>query len=67
MEQKEELYKWLKKEALIYVCGDAKQMARSVEEVLVKILAEFEKIEDKEALKLLRAWRKERRYNLDVY
>jgi sulfite reductase (NADPH) flavoprotein alpha-component len=66
-EQKHELYQWLKKDALIYICGDAKQMAKSVEATLVKIIAELEGIDEKEALKMLRAWRKEGRYNLDVY
>lgn len=66
-EEKNELYQWLKKEAFIYICGDAKQMAKSVEATLVKIISEIDGIDEKEALKMLRGWRKEGRYNLDVY
>lgn len=66
-EHKNELYSWLKKEAILYVCGDAKQMAKSVEMTLIKIIAEFECIDEKEALKMLRNWKKEGRYNLDIY
>lgn len=64
---KEEFYDWIKKGAIIYVCGDAKNMAKDVEATIIKILSEYEKIELKQAQLMLRALKKERRYNLDVY
>lgn len=66
-EHKEAFYEWIKKGALIYVCGDAKNMAKDVEATIIKILAEYENIELKQAQLMLRALRKEKRYNLDVY
>jgi sulfite reductase (NADPH) flavoprotein alpha-component len=67
LQQKEEVYKWLKNGALIYVCGDAKNMARDVEAAFIQILMEYENLDDKAALLQLRQWRKDRIYNLDVY
>lgn len=64
---KEQFYDWINKGAVIYVCGDAKNMARDVEAAIIKLLSEYEKIELKEAQLMLRALRKQKRYNLDVY
>jgi sulfite reductase (NADPH) flavoprotein alpha-component len=66
-QHKEEFHEWIKEGAIIYVCGDAKNMARDVEAAIIKILAEFEKIELKEAQVMLRSLKKQKRYNLDVY
>lgn len=48
----------LEKRAYIYICGDAKSMARSVEETLVKMLAEAKggtpEVEGMKELKLLK-------------
>lgn len=65
--QKAQVYQWLQEGAYIYVCGDAKNMAKDVEQALVEILIEYESLDPKEAILRLRQWRKQKRYNLDVY
>jgi sulfite reductase (NADPH) flavoprotein alpha-component len=67
IEQKKELYDWIQKGAIIYICGDAKNMAKSVETALVNIIAEYQEQDPKSVIGQLRSWRKEGRYNLDVY
>ncbi|MDX8431051.1 MAG: hypothetical protein SNF33_04520 [Candidatus Algichlamydia australiensis] len=58
LEQAGELRDWISRGAVIYVCGDAKQMAKQVTATLAEILG------DKEQVKLLR---KSDRLILDVY
>ncbi|CAG8517415.1 9499_t:CDS:2 [Acaulospora morrowiae] len=53
-------------EAMIFVCGDAKGMAKDVNESLADILVEHGKIERSDALKLLIRWMEERRYLRDL-
>jgi sulfite reductase (NADPH) flavoprotein alpha-component len=67
MEHKQQIYEWMSSNAHIYVCGDAKNMARDVESSLVSIIAEYESLDYPSALMKLRSWRKEKRYHLDVY
>ena len=38
LEQGKELYKWLEEGACLYVCGDAKKMAKDVESALIQIV-----------------------------
>lgn len=67
LEHKHEIASWLDKGAHIYVCGDAKNMAKDVEQALVEIIQDYQGLDPKSALMLLRDWKKSRRYNLDVY
>lgn len=59
-----ELFSWLERGAYLYVCGDAKRMAKDVEAVLAEIVAEYSAEDPKAYLKNLRA---ARRYQRDVY
>jgi sulfite reductase (NADPH) flavoprotein alpha-component len=61
--QEAEFLKWIKEGAIIYICGDAKKMAKGVEASLLKI---FEKT-FKDAKKYLKELRQNRRLLLDVY
>ncbi len=63
----DELYEWLENGAHLYVCGDAKQMARDVDEILRKILSDKKKISLAEAKDHLKLLKKTGRYLLDVY
>lgn len=56
-EHREELVQWLQEGAYLYVCGDAKQMAKAVEQTLKEILSP-EKV---------RELRRAGRYLRDVY
>ncbi len=62
-----ELYRWIEAGAVIYVCGDAAQMAPDVEEALVDVLAGFGGTDRDAAGARLRELRRSGRYQRDVY
>jgi len=63
----EEVFNWLEEGAYIYVCGDAKKMAKDVEMALLQIIREKGGHTEKEAFSYLKNLRKEKRYLRDVY
>lgn len=62
-----EIYHWLRDGAVLYVCGDADEMARSVDEALVAILAEHGPHDEESARARVAELRDEGRYLRDVY
>ncbi|CAG8566544.1 10255_t:CDS:2 [Ambispora gerdemannii] len=56
-----------KKGALIFVCGDAKGMAKGVNDALIDILIEQANMDRVEASKLLLNWVQEKRYIRDLW
>lgn len=62
-----ELWAWLGEGAIVYVCGDAKRMARDVHRALVDIAAEQGRMPLHEAEQWLGALGREGRYRRDVY
>lgn len=67
MEASNELYSWIDQGAYIYVCGDAKEMAKSVESALLSILERGGNCSHEEAKEKIKHLRKEGRYLRDVY
>jgi len=67
LEKGKELYDWLEEGAILYVCGDAKKMARDVEATLLRIIAEHGGKTEEEAKEYVKRLRKEGRYLRDVY
>ena len=67
MEKGAELFAWLEKGAFFFVCGDAKQMAVSVEQALVALIAEHGQMEVSQAEDYLLAMEQDKRYVKDVY
>ena len=65
LERAEELYAWLEEGAFVYVCGDAKRMAKDVEAALCAIVARQRG--EEEAKEYLKGMRREGRYLRDVY
>ncbi|KAG0245937.1 hypothetical protein BGX31_005455 [Mortierella sp. GBA43] len=64
----ERLWKLLdKKGALIYVCGDAKGMAKSVHDELINVLVEYGGFEKTAAMLELNKWAQEKRYLRDLW
>lgn len=61
------VYEWLEQGAHLYVCGDAKQMAKDVESTLVQIIGHHGNMEAEAAHLHLRSLKKAGRYLLDVY
>jgi sulfite reductase (NADPH) flavoprotein alpha-component len=62
-----DLWAWLAEGAHVYVCGDAKRMAKDVEAALVEIVAAFGVREINEAIAFVADLKKNGRYQQDVY
>ncbi len=62
-----DLWAWLVDGAHIYVCGDAKRMAKDVERALVDIVAQFGARSTDEAISFVAELKKKGRYQQDVY
>jgi sulfite reductase (NADPH) flavoprotein alpha-component len=62
-----ELWTWLAEGAHVYVCGDAKRMAKDVERALVDIVAQFGARSVDEAIAFVAGLKKKSRFQLDVY
>jgi sulfite reductase (NADPH) flavoprotein alpha-component len=62
-----ELWTWLAGGANVYVCGDAKRMAKDVERALVDIVAQFGARSTHEAVLFVADLKKKGRFQQDVY
>jgi sulfite reductase (NADPH) flavoprotein alpha-component len=62
-----ELWTWLAEGASVYICGDAKRMARDVERALVDIVAQFGARSTDEAVSFVGELKKKGRFQQDVY
>jgi sulfite reductase (NADPH) flavoprotein alpha-component len=66
-EAREELWRWLEDGAVLYVCGDAKAMARDVHATLLRIISEATRCDSGGAAAWLRSAIADGRYKRDVY
>jgi sulfite reductase (NADPH) flavoprotein alpha-component len=62
-----DLWQWINNGAHIYVCGDARRMARDVEAALVEIAAAHGKLDGERAVAFIRSLKNAGRYQADVY
>lgn len=62
-----ELYQWLEAGAHFYVCGDANQMAKDVQEALLEVISDHGHKSREEAEEYLSELRRAKRYQRDVY
>ncbi|HTK12801.1 MAG TPA: sulfite reductase subunit alpha [Xanthobacteraceae bacterium] len=62
-----DLWAWLAEGAHVYVCGDAKRMARDVERALVDVVAAFGSRSTDAAVSYVAELKKSGRYQQDVY
>jgi sulfite reductase (NADPH) flavoprotein alpha-component len=62
-----EVWTWLAEGANIYICGDAKRMAKDVERALVDIVAQFGARSTDEAVLFVADLKKKGRFQQDVY
>jgi len=62
-----EVWTWLAEGANIYICGDAKRMAKDVERALVDIVAQFGARSTDEAVLFVAELKKKGRFQQDVY
>jgi len=65
--QSKELFAWLEAGAHFYVCGDAKRMAKDVEEALLQVVAKEGGKTPEAARAYLDAMKEQKRYQRDVY
>ncbi len=66
-EEARELYRWIEEGAHIYVCGDAEQMAPSVHQTLIQIIADQGGQDEAAAEAYLKQCIKSKRYQRDTY
>jgi len=66
-EQAAELWSWISGGAGFYVCGDAKRMAKDVDAALHEIIAQQGGMTPEAAADYVKAMKKEKRYQRDVY
>src|SRR5207237_3775053 len=62
-----EVWTWLAEGAHLYICGDAKRMAKDVERALVDIVAQFGARSTDEAVSFVAELKKKGRFQADVY
>jgi sulfite reductase (NADPH) flavoprotein alpha-component len=62
-----DVWDWLQRGAHFYICGDAKRMAKDVEETLVAVAAEHGALGEGGAKKFIADLKKAGRYQADVY
>ncbi|MCH9630551.1 MAG: Sulfite reductase [NADPH] flavoprotein alpha-component [Chlamydiia bacterium] len=67
LKHSKEIMQWITDGACLYVCGDARHMAKDVNLALLQILQTEGNLNEEEAKKKLLALRKEKRYQTDVY
>jgi len=66
-ENASELWKWISEGAFFYVCGDAKRMAKDVDAALHQIVSEQGKMSPEAAVEWVKQFKKDGRYQRDVY
>ena len=66
-EARAELWRWLDDGAVVYVCGDAKAMARDVHATLLRVITDGSGRDAEGAAAWLRAAQQDGRYKRDVY
>jgi sulfite reductase (NADPH) flavoprotein alpha-component len=62
-----DLWAWLAEGAYVYVCGDAKHMAKDVERALIDVVASYGMRSSNEAVAFVADLKKNGRYQQDVY
>ena len=62
-----DVWTWLADGAHVYICGDAKRMAKDVERALVDIVAQYGARTTDEAVLFIGDLKKKGRFQLDVY
>jgi sulfite reductase (NADPH) flavoprotein alpha-component len=67
LEESQDIWAWINQGAVIYVCGDAKKMAKDVDSVFHKIAEREGSLSPDEAHLFIRSLRKNKQYLIDVY
>ncbi len=62
-----EIWAWLQRGACFYVCGDARRMAKDVDQTLHLIIAEHGGLDPVATTEYVKAMKRDKRYQRDVY
>lgn len=66
-EHSKELFEWLQEGAVVYICGDEKNMAHDVHNTLIEIIEKEGKMSREKAEAYLADMQQQKRYQRDVY
>lgn len=66
-EKGDKIWNWIKEGAYIYICGDASNMAKSVESAFLDVFIQYDNMNLVQAKKFLNNLRIEKRYQRDIY
>jgi sulfite reductase (NADPH) flavoprotein alpha-component len=67
LEQSKELFEWLLEGAVVYICGDEKNMAHDVHHTLIEIIEKEGGMSREKAEEYLAEMQQQKRYQRDVY
>ncbi|WP_413381025.1 assimilatory sulfite reductase (NADPH) flavoprotein subunit [Alkalihalobacillus sp. 1P02AB] len=67
LEHSKELFSWLEEGAVVYICGDEKNMAHDVHETLISIIEKEGRLSKTAAQEYLANMQQQKRYQRDVY
>ncbi|WP_134699256.1 assimilatory sulfite reductase (NADPH) flavoprotein subunit [Ammoniphilus sp. YIM 78166] len=67
LEHSAELFAWLQEGAVVYICGDEKNMARDVHHTLIEIIEKEGRMTREQAEAYLADMQQQKRYQRDVY
>ena len=66
-EHSKELFEWLQEGAVVYICGDKKNMAQDVHNTLLDIIEKEGSMSREQAEAYLTEMKQQKRYQRDVY
>ena len=61
------MWQWLEAGAYVYVCGDAKRMAKDVHSTLLRIISEQGRMSQQDAEEYMKRFKSAKRYRRDIY
>ena len=67
LEHARDMWAWLEEGAHVYVCGDAKRMAKDVDAALHEVIEKAGGKSDEQAAEYVAKLKREKRYQRDVY
>jgi sulfite reductase (NADPH) flavoprotein alpha-component len=67
LENSKELFQWLQEGAVVYICGDEKNMAHDVHNTLLEIIEKEGSMNRDQAVEFLADMQQQKRYQRDVY
>ena len=67
LDQQDEFYKWMEEGAILYICGDAKNMAKDVQSALCTIYQNKEKLSEEESQDKIKKLRQNHKIIFEVY